>query len=75
MTAEKTGNDHGESGRGSCSTECSSTTPHLGNNNDINVTNCIEATNHDGRNEAKKTNIDKCENDKFTSSSSVLKAI
>ena len=70
MTAEKTdtvNTDDVNDGANNCSTECSSTTPHLGTS-DVN-THCSEDNITDDRDITKKDNG---ENDKFTSTSSTV---
>ena len=71
MTAEKTdtvNTDDVNDGANNCSTECSSTTPHLGTS-DVN-THCSEDNITDDRDITKKDNDS--ENDKFTSTSSTV---
>ena len=70
MTAEKVDHGIGESSGASCSTECSSTTPHLGTNE--SNTGCQEQHVGDGRNSAKKNSLNDNEDEKFTSSSSMV---
>ena len=70
MTAEKVDHGIGESSGASCSTECSSTTPHLGTNE--TNTSCQEQHVGDGRSSAKKNNLNDNEGEKFTSSSSMV---
>ena len=70
MTAEETSTGIGEAGIASCSTECSSTTPHLGAN-DIN-THGREENNSDGRNSVKRVSTTDNGNEEFLSSSSTV---
>ena len=70
MTAEKTdtvNTDDVNDGANNCSTECSSTTPHLGTS-DVN-THCSEDNITDDR-DTKKDNAN--DNEKFTSTSSTV---
>ena len=70
MTAEKADRSIGESSGASCSTECSSTTPHLGANE--SNPNCQEQDIGDGRTNAKKNCPEDNEGEKFTSPSSMV---
>ena len=71
MTAEKTdtaNTDDVNDGANNCSTECSSTTPHLGTS-DVNA-HCSEDNITDDRDITKKDNAN--DNEKFTSTSSTV---
>ena len=70
MTAEKTTSGIGEGGIASCSTECSSTTPHLGAN-DPN-TNGEEENDGSGRNSIKRVSTTNNGTEDFLSSSSTV---
>ena len=72
MTAEETNSNVGEGGMTSCSTECSSTTPHLGSN-DTRRNDPGAEDNDDGRNdEDQRTNRNDAGNDEFLTSSSTV---
>ena len=66
MTAEKSDQSIGESGGANCSTECSSTTPHLGTNETVND----EENTPDVSSCSRKHGSNVSESEKFTNTSS-----
>ena len=66
MTAEKNDQSISESGGANCSTECSSTTPHLGTNETVND----EANTPDVRICSKRNGSNVSETQKYTNPSS-----
>ena len=71
MTAEETNSSAGEGGMTNCSTECSSTTPHLGSN-DTRRNGLRAENNDDGGNDDNRPNSNDAGNDEFLTSSSTV---
>ena len=65
MTADKNDQSIGESGGANCSTECSSTTPHLGTNETLND----EANAPDVSSFSKRNGSNVSEKEKYTNAS------
>ena len=71
MTAEETNGGVGEGGMTSCSTECSSTTPHLGSN-DTRRHDPGAENNDEGRNDDHRASSNDAGNDELLTSSSTV---